>query len=965
MTEYNAEFYKETVFLPKTEFPMRGNLPEREPMIADNWATIGLYDTLRAQSADKPRWTLHDGPPYANGNIHIGHAVNKILKDIVNKSKQMEGFNADYVPGWDCHGLPIEWKIEEKYRAAGMDKDKVDIVDFRKECRDFAQHWVDVQSSEFQRLGVVGNWKKPYLTMRLEAESIIASEIHKFIDNGSLYKGAKPVMWSSVEKTALAEAEVEYKEHKSVTVWVRFPVLESPVAELSGADCVIWTTTPWTLPSNRAMAYGANIEYAVYTVEEVAEGSLAQIGDKVAFATSLVDDVMAQAKITKWGTSRTFMGSEMVGTVCAHPMRGQGFDHNVPVLDAPYVTDDAGTGFVHIAPAHGEEDFYLIQEHNTKIRIAQNNGADIDGYAEEVEIPDNVADDGTFRDHVPLFAGMAIIDQDGKFSDGNFAPIKVMAEAGKLLSKGSVRHEYPHSWRSKAPIMYRTAPQWFISMDKNDLRGTALKAISDTRWVPSKGENRIRSMVENRPDWCISRQRAWGVPIAIFVNKETGEILNDTTVNQKIAAIFKDEGSDAWWARPATDFWPEFNPDTHDQVFDIVDVWFESGSTHSFVLENGNWGIPSPADLYLEGSDQHRGWFHSSLLESCGTRGRAPYKSVLTHGFTLDKDGRKMSKSEGNVIAPQTMIDKYGADILRLWMVSADYEEDHRIGDEIMKGTSDIYRRIRNTFRFLLGALDGFNAAEAVSLDKPSELPELEQLVLHELHQLDGQIKQCIHDYDFGKMTKLLHEFCNQTLSAFYFDIRKDRLYCDRPDGFERRATRTVLGAVYNCLVSWFAPILSFTADEAWSHRPSDVFGNDKSVHLREFVKIPQNWANDDLADKWQKIDKIRDAVLLALEPKRADKTIGSSLEAHPTIALPSDMMAAVEGQNLADICIVSQVTLVLGDSLSVEFGKADGNKCERCWKILPEVGSDVEFPNLTPRDADAVRWYVQQAKAA
>lgn len=937
---------------------MRGNLPQREPEIAKGWADMDLYAKIRENSQDKPRWTLHDGPPYANGHIHIGHAVNKILKDIVNKSKQMQGFNADYVPGWDCHGLPIEWKIEEQYRAKNMDKDAVDPIDFRKECRDFAQGWVDIQADEFQRLGVVGNWKKPYKTMTYEAESTIASEIHKFVMNGGLYKGVKPVMWSPVEQTALAEAEVEYKEHKSATVWVRFPVVETNVPELEGADCVIWTTTPWTLPSNRAMAYGADIEYAVYTVTEIEDDARVAVGDKIAFANALVDDVMKQAKVKAWDTSRIFKGSEIKGTVCAHPLRGQGYDHRVPILDAPYVTDDAGTGFVHIAAAHGEEDFYLAQEHN----VTAPEG-------EQVEITDNVTDDGKFRDHVPLFAGMAIIDQDGKFSDGNFAPIKALNDAGKLLAKGSVRHEYPHSWRSKAPIMYRTAPQWFISMKENNLRDKALKAISDTRWVPSKGENRIRSMIQNRPDWCISRQRAWGVPIAIFVNKDTGEILKDDEVNTRIADIFKEEGSDAWWARPAADFLGgSYNANDYTQVYDIVDVWFESGSTHSFVLENGDWGLPSPADLYLEGSDQHRGWFHSSLLESCGTRGHAPYKNVLTHGFTLDKDGRKMSKSEGNVIAPQDMIDKFGADILRLWMVLADYEEDHRIGEEILaKGTSDIYRRIRNTLRFLLGALDGYTKAEAVEdvFENPSAIPELEQLVLHRLFVLNAQIHHCIDNFDFGKMTKLLHDFCNETLSAFYFDIRKDRLYCDRPDSYERRVTRTVMAVLYNGLVSWLAPVLSFTAEEAWNHRPAGVFGDDQSIHMRDFPDVPSAWENEHLAEKWNEIEKIRDAVLLALEPKRADKTIGASLEAHPTVTLPKEMMVAVEGQDLADICIVSQVTVQEGPALSVEFGKAEGKKCERCWKILPEVGNDPEFPNLTLRDADAVRWYLAKAEAA
>jgi isoleucyl-tRNA synthetase len=561
---------------------------------------------------------------------------------------------------------------------------------------------------------------------------------------------------------------------------------------------------------------------------------------------------------------------------------------------------------------------------------------------------------------------MAIIDQNGKFSDGNFAPLKAMVEAGKLLCKGSVRHEYPHSWRSKAPIMYMTAPQWFISMDTNNLRDVALGAIKDTNWYPAKGENRIRAMIENRPDWCISRQRAWGVPIAIFVNNETKEILRDDAVNKRITDTFVIEGSDAWWVRPATDFLgTDYNADDYTQVFDIVDVWFESGSTHSFVLENGDWDIPAPADLYLEGSDQHRGWFHSSLLESCGTRGRAPYKNVLTHGFTMDKDGRKMSKSEGNVIAPQKIIDQYGADILRLWMVMADYEEDHRIGDEMLKGASDIYRRVRNTFRFLLGAMDGFSPAEAVDLSNPSQLPELEQLVLHQLHDMDKRVQACINDYNFGALAKLLHDFCNQNLSAFYFDIRKDRLYCDRPDSFERRATRTVIAEIYNCMVTWFAPILSFTAEEVWSQRPQGAFEDADSIHLRQFVKTPDAWNNDALADKWAIIGNVRDAVLFALEPKRADKTIGSSLEAHPVVTLTAEQSAAVGDNDLADICIVSQVTVIQGEALVVEFQKAEGNKCERCWKILPEVGTDPEFPNLTLRDADAVRWHVEKRQAA
>lgn len=948
MSEYNADFYKETVFLPKTDFPMRGGLPQKEPEILARWAEMDLYTRLRNQSAALPRWTLHDGPPYANGNIHIGHAVNKILKDVVNKSKQMQGFNADYVPGWDCHGLPIEWKIEEKYRAANLDKDEVGIVAFRKECREFAQYWVDIQAEEFQRLGVVGNWENPYLTMTYKAESIIAAEIHKFAENGGLYRGVKPVMWSTVEQTALAEAEIEYKEHKSVTIWVRFPVLDTSVSMLKGADCVIWTTTPWTMPSNRAMGYGADIKYAVYTIEEVAEDARVEVGAKIALAVNLAEEVLKQAKVTKYEQSAFFMGSDLRGTICAHPLRGQGYEFDVPLLEGDFVTDDAGTGFVHIAPGHGEDDFYLGQQH-------------------DVEVTDNVTDDGKFRDHVPLFGGLVIYDENGKMGDGNFAPIKAIDDAGKLLAKGSLRHEYPHSWRSKAPIIFRTMPQWFISMKENGLRDKALKAISETRWVPSKGENRIRSMVENRPDWCISRQRAWGVPIAIFVNKKTDEILNDYDVNERIKTIFAKEGSDSWWSRPAKDFLgDQYNVNDYNQIFDIVDVWFESGSTHAFVLEDLDWELGSPADLYLEGSDQHRGWFHSSLLESCGTRGRAPYKNVLTHGFTLDKDGMKMSKSIGNVIAPQKIIDQYGADILRLWMVFCDYENDHRIGDEILKGTADIYRRIRNTLRFLLGALEGYSENESIDLTTEyNQLPELEKLALHQLYEMNEIMQDSIENFDFGKIIKTLHDYCNQNLSAFYFDIRKDRLYCDRPDMFERRACRTVMAEIFESLTAWLAPILSFTTEEAWGYRPQGVFDDVESIHLRRFPAISSEWQNTALAEKWAQVEIIRDKVLAAIEPKRADKTIGSSLAAHPVITLPNDMADDLADIDWAEVCITSQATIQKGDNVAVAFTIAEGNKCERCWKILPEVGSDKEYPNLTLRDADAVRWYLSKKKAA
>ena len=937
----NKEKFKDTVFLPKTDFPMRGGLPQKEPEILKGWQDSDLYAQMRENAKDKPKWILHDGPPYANGNIHMGHAVNKILKDVTVKSYSMLGYNAPYVPGWDCHGLPIEWKVEEQYRERDLNKDDVDPILFRDECRQFAKQWVQTQSEQFQRLGVAGDWENPYLTMTNRAEGKIVREIHTFAKNGGLYKGAKPVMWSVVEKTALAEAEVEYKEHKSITIWVRFPVKKASNPLLEGADVVIWTTTPWTIPSNRALAYGENIEYGVYEFD----GDNGK--EKIVLATSLAESVKEAAKIESWELLGTLKGTDIEGTICNHPLHENGYDEDRPVLPAHFVTDDAGTGFVHIAPSHGEDDFFLYLDHF---------GAG--------NIPDNVSDDGIYRDHVPLFAGLEVYTQKGEMGGGNFAVLKALAESGGLLAKGSVRHEYPHSWRSGAPLIFRTTPQWFISMAENDLREKAIAEIGKTKWVPAKGEARITSMIKNRPDWCISRQRAWGVPIALFVHKETDEILRDETVLERIASIFEEEGSDAWWSKPASDFLgSDYNVDDYEQIFDIVDVWFESGSTHAFVLEDRE-DLQSPADLYLEGSDQHRGWFHSSLLESVGSRGRAPYKSVLTHGFVLDEKGYKMSKSKGNVVDPLKMMEQYGADILRLWALTSDFSEDIRIGKDSLKNTGDIYRRIRNTLRFLLGALDGFTKDEMVEdfFEDPSQAPELEQLVLHQLYEMDKKVREYIENYDFMRLTKALHDFCNENLSAFYFDIRKDSLYCDAPDDEQRRITRSVLAMIYNGLTAWLAPILVFTAEEAWSHRPEGVFEDAKSVHLREFPATPESWHNPALAGKWFAIRELREKVTAAIEPLRADKTIGSSLEALPVITLDEDMAKAVKGQNLADIFITSDVRIEQGNETSVKIEKTPGEKCVRCWKTLPEVEDSKD--DLCNRCASAVETLAQEKAA-
>ena len=961
---------------------MRGGLPQKEPEILKKWQEIDLYAKMRETAKGREKWVLHDGPPYANGNIHMGHALNKILKDVVVKSYAMLGYDAPYVPGWDCHGLPIEWKIEEQYREAGKDKDEVEPLQFRDECRQFAQKWVGIQSEQFQRLGVSGDWENPYLTMRNRAEGKIVREVHKFAKNGGLYKGAKPVMWSVVEKTALAEAEVEYKEHKSVTIWIRFPVAKAAIPALEGADVVIWTTTPWTMPSNRAIAFGEHIEYGVYEIKAVAEGSKAETGAKIALATALADKVKEQAKIEDWECLGTFSGSDVAGTICQHPFNGQGYDFDVPLLAGDFVTDEDGTGFVHIAPGHGEDDFYLVLHENMRRQQAKEHHPDIEG-CEYIELTDNVSDDGKFRDHVPLFAGLEVYTQEGKLGDGNFAILKAMDEAGKLLAKGSLKHEYPHSWRSKAPVIFRTTPQWFISMETNNLRETALKSISDTRWVPAKGEARINAMIENRPDWCISRQRAWGVPIALFVHKETDEVLTDEAVLTRIGDIFEEEGSDAWWSRPAQDFLGnDYKADDYDQVFDIVDVWFESGSTHAFVVEDHEtWpdfeGV-GKTDLYLEGSDQHRGWFHSSLLESCGTRGEAPYKTVLTHGFVLDEKGYKMSKSAGNVVDPLEVMEQYGADILRLWTLTSDYAEDIRIGKDSIKQTGDLYRRIRNTLRFLLGALEGFTKEEMIEdfLEDTSQLPELEQLVLHQLYDLDQKLRGYIADYDFMKMTKTIHDFCNEELSSFYFDIRKDRLYCDAPDSFERRATRSVMAMIYNGLTAWLAPILCFTAEEAWSYRPEGVFEDAESVHLRQFTSAPESWKNEALAEKWDVVMSARKVILNSLEEKRQEDFIKSSLEAHVTLYVTERNASFFEDVDMGEVSILPKAADLevkkgvsdMPNKATVmavkrgEFGslveKAKGSKCQRCWKFLPEVDENGELCNRCAA-------VVKQAKAA
>ncbi|MBR0652476.1 isoleucine--tRNA ligase [Roseomonas terrae] len=931
MTDSPAEArdYRSTVFLPKTPFPMKGDLPKREPAMLERWAKLGLWERLRSQSKGRETFVLHDGPPYANGNLHIGHALNKILKDVINRAAQMAGYDANYVPGWDCHGLPIEWKVEEEYRSKGRDKDAVPVLDFRAECRAYATHWLDVQREEFKRLGVAGDWPDRYATMDFASEAAIAGEIGKFLMNGSLYRGLRPVMWSPVEKTALAEAEIEYHDHVSPTLHAKFRVLSAKAEDLVGADIVIWTTTPWTMPGNRAVAYGEEIDYALLHVEGVTETSLVKVGDRLLVALPLLPAFEKEAGIGPHTIKRVLKGAELEGALAAHPLRGYGYDFDVRVLPGDFVTTDAGTGFVHIAPGHGEDDFNLGRQYG-------------------LPIPETVNDDGTFTQHAPGFAGIHVFK-------AHTAIYEAMRAAGTLAATSKITHSYPHSWRSKKPVIFRATPQWFIAMDDgNEIRAKSLAAIDATYFVPDAGRNRIGSMVAARPDWCISRQRAWGVPIPVFVSKQSGEPLRDLAIIERVVEAFKTEGADAWYkpGAAARFLGPDRDPKLYEQVMDIVDVWFESGSTHAFVLPPR--GLPFPADLYLEGSDQHRGWFHSSLLESVGTNGVAPFKAILTHGFVLDEQGRKMSKSLGNVTAPQEVTKQYGADILRLWVMNSDTTLDLRIGPEILKQQAELYRRIRNTLRWLLGSLENFTDAETVPY---SELPELERWVLHRVTELDAKIRAAADPTSADRFAWTgvypeIHNFCATDLSAFYFDIRKDALYCDRPDSLRRRSARTVLDILHRHLCAWLAPVLSFTAEEAWLARFPDEEG---SVHLLDFPFVPEGWKDEALAAKWTRVRELRGLVTGELEKARTAGTIGSSLQAAPSLAAPEADRALLDEAGWAETCITSGFTVADAEAPVASFAPAPGTKCARCWRVLPEVGRSAAHPTLCLRCEDAV----------
>ncbi|MBY5708308.1 isoleucine--tRNA ligase [Rhizobium leguminosarum] len=948
--------YSKTLYLPETDFPMRAGLPQKEPELVKRWQEMGLYKKLRASAAGREKFVLHDGPPYANGNIHIGHALNKILKDVINRSFQMRGYDANYVPGWDCHGLPIEWKIEEKYREKGKNKDEVPVNEFRKECREFAAGWIKVQAEEFKRLGIEGDFDNPYTTMNFRAESRIAGELLKIAASGQLYRGSKPIMWSVVERTALAEAEVEYQDYESDTIWVKFPVVEGPVA-LKDAFVVIWTTTPWTIPGNRAVSFSPRISYGLYEVTAAENDFGPRPGEKLIFADKLAEESFAKAKL-QYKRLSDVSAADFAAMTCAHPFKGLdgGYEFRVPMLDGDHVTDDAGTGFVHTAPSHGREDFDAWM---SAVRTLEARGID-------TKIPFPVDDGGFYTADAPGLEGARVIDDNGKKGDANDRVIRELIARGALFARGRLKHQYPHSWRSKKPVIFRNTPQWFVYMDKTladgtTLRSRALGAIDDTRFVPAAGQNRLRAMIEGRPDWVLSRQRAWGVPIAVFADDE-GEVLVDEAVNGRILEAFEHEGADAWFAEGAKE---RFLGNDHDhsrwtQVMDILDVWFDSGSTHTFTLEDRP-DLKWPADLYLEGSDQHRGWFHSSLLESAATRGRAPYNAVLTHGFTMDEKGEKMSKSKGNVTAPQEVMKDAGADILRLWVMTSDYADDLRVGKTIIQTNVDAYRKLRNTIRWMLGTL-AHDKGEEIAL---ADLPELEQLMLHRLAELDELVRENYDAFDFKKIARALIDFANVELSAFYFDVRKDALYCDAPSSLRRRASLHVIRQIFDCMVTWLAPMLPFTTEEAWlSRNPSAV-----SVHLEQFAPVAKEWRNDALAEKWKKIRTVRSVVTGALEIERKDKRIGSSLEAAPVVYIAdSELLKALEGQDFTEVCITSAIEIKAGEGpmdafrlaevpeVSVVPKLAEGEKCARSWRITRDVGSDPEYPDVSARDAAALR---------
>ena len=922
--------YKDTLNLPVTDFPMKANLPQREPEIIAHWKKDDLYGRMMKAGAGKPKYILHDGPPYANGHIHIGHALNKTLKDVVLKAKRMNGFQAPYVPGWDCHGLPIELQVEKNL---GSKKRDITKLEMRKLCREYAAKFVGIQGEEFQRLGILGEWDKPYLTMNYEYEGITAAELARFAGNGGLYRGKKPVHWCSSCVTALAEAEVEYADHNSPSIFVKFLLADDisvavPALAEKKVSVVIWTTTPWTIPANLAISLHPEFDYVAL-----------QSGDDILIVADGLKESFLKAVGREASVIATFKAGVLEGKQTRHPF----YDRDSVILLGEHVTLEAGTGCVHTAPGHGQDDYVMALKFG-------------------LDIYNPVDNRGKYISDLPFFGGQFVFD-------ANKEVITKLIEVGALVGQGTVNHSYPHCWRCKKPIIFRATEQWFISMEQNDLRKKALEAIDQVQWIPKWGKERIYGMIENRPDWCVSRQRSWGVPITAFACTACGEFLADATVMHHVADLFKVHSSDVWYDWDAEKLLPEGTscPSCGKAEFtkemDILDVWFDSGVSHAAVLEP-NAALGSPADLYLEGSDQHRGWFHSSLLESVGTRGVAPYRSVLTHGFVLDGQGRKMSKSLGNVVAPEDVIKKLGADILRLWVAAQDYRDDNRISQEILTRVAEAYRRIRNTCRYILGNINDFDPA--TDLVPHDRMPEIDRLALHFLEGLKERVLRAYEELEFHTIYQAVNGFCSVELSAIYLDILKDRLYTSRKDSLERRSAQTAFYRILDALVRMMAPILSFTAEEVWWRMPGK---REESVHLAAFPVLTPEVKDDALAARWVRLFTVRAEVLKALELARVQKIIGHPLDAAIAIAAPVEDLAFLREHvaELKMIFIVSRVELreeLAGDCYEtadlpgyrIAVTSAPGDKCVRCWCYDEEIGTDSDHPTICPRCVAAVK---------